>query len=550
MEETVDLPLENPPDAARLIFGLRDTGYSFNTAAADIIDNSIAANASEVHVRIELFADGRKTVMFGDNGDGMNEDKLHAAMRYGAQARQNLASLGKFGLGLKTASSSVCLRFTVISRSNPDAPLAKLAWDLDHVEKTDRWEMVRDEITDDDLEAFEELCGDSGTLVVWQKCDRILPKEYRVAGGIHEQNAIKKLAEDLSAHAALIYYRFLDPNDDRERNVRITVNGEGVEAWNPFFEAKSEQVFDTEQQTIEMEKEDGSIGSAHIRAWILPHSGDLTKEENQEARISNDRQGFYILREGRVIQEGGWLGMYGREPHLSLLRVEFDFRHDLDDAFKVDVKKSRIHFDPGLEDYLKKALAPVRREAGNRYRRTSEKQAAKNKVNHKGSNNNIARTPSTKKPGVTSADPNTSTGVVSNNHGVGITIKAPVQNGVDPDSIHVAAVDDIKSGHLYEPTLRSTGDSGHVPAVRISRDHDFYQKIYQRANGSGFAVQGMDLLLWAFAVAEQNNTNEELDSVFEDLREEVSGNLRKLLRDLEVPDADELGEASDEEGDD
>jgi len=550
MEETVDLPLENPPDAARLIFGLRDTGYSFNTAAADIIDNSIAANASEVHVRIELFADGRKTVMFGDNGDGMDEDKLHAAMRYGAQARQNLASLGKFGLGLKTASSSVCLRFTVISRSNPDAPLAKLAWDLDHVEKIDRWEMVRDEISDDDLEAFEELCGDSGTLVVWQKCDRILPKEYRVAGGIHEQNAIRKLAEDLSAHAALIYYRFLDPNDDRERNVTITVNGEGVEAWNPFFEAKSEQVFDTEQQTIEMEKEDGSIGNAHIRAWILPHSGDLTKEENQEARISNDRQGFYILREGRVIQEGGWLGMYGREPHLSLLRVEFDFRHDLDDAFKVDVKKSRIHFDPGLEDYLKKALAPVRREAGNRYRRTSEKQAAKNKVNHKGSNNNIARTPSTKKPGVTSADPNTSTGVVSNNHGVGITIKAPVQNGVNPDSIHVEAVDDIKSGHLYEPTLRSAGDSGHVPAVRISRDHDFYQKIYQRANGSGFAVQGMDLLLWAFAVAEQNNTNEELDSVFEDLREEVSGNLRKLLRGLEVPDADELGDASDEEGDD
>ena len=550
MDKAVNLPLENPPDAARLIYGLRDTGYSFNTAAADIIDNSIAANASEVNVQIELFADGRKTVMFGDNGDGMDENHLHAAMRYGAQARQNLASLGKFGLGLKTASSSVCLRFTVISRSDPDSPLAKLAWDLEHVEKIDRWEMVRDDISADDEEAFEELCGDRGTLVIWQKCDRILPKEYRVAGGTHEQNAIKKLAEDLSAHAALIYYRFLDRDDSRERNVTITVNGERLEAWNPFFEDRSEQVFDAEQQTIEMEKEDGSTGKAQIRAWILPHSGDLSKEENQEARISNDRQGFYILREGRVIQQGGWLGMYGREPHLSLLRIEFDFRHDLDDAFKVDVKKSRIHFDPGLEDYLKKVLAPVRREAGNRYRRTNEKQAAKNKVNHKVSNNNIARTPSTKKPGVTSADPNTSTGVVSNNHGVGITIKAPVQNGVDPDSIHVEAVDDIKSGHLYEPTLRSTGDSGYVPAVRISRDHDFYQKIYQRARGSGFTVQGMDLLLWAFAVAEQNNTNEELDSVFEDLREEISGNLRKLLRDLDVPDADELGDALDEGNDD
>ena len=550
MDKAVNLSLENPPDAARLIFGLRDTGYSFNTAAADIIDNSIAANATEVNIRIDLLADGRKTVMFGDNGDGMDESRLHAAMRYGAQARENLASLGKFGLGLKTASSSVCLRFTVISRIDSDAPLAKLAWDLEHVERIDRWEMVRDPISVDDEEAFEELCGDHGTLVIWQKCDRILHKEYQVPGGVHERNAIQKLAEDLNAHAALIYYRFLDHDDERESNVSIMVNGECVEAWNPFFEKKSEQVFGAEQQTIEMEKEDGSTGKAQIRAWLLPHSGDLTKEENHEARISNDRQGFYILREGRVIQEGGWLGMYGREPHLSLLRIEFDFRHDLDDAFKVDVKKSRIHFDPGLENYLKNVLAPVRREAANRYRRTNQKRVAKNIVNHKGSNISISRTPSTKKPGITSADPDTDTGVVTNNHGTGITIKSPVQNGVDPGSIHVEAVDDIKSGHLYEPTLRSTGDSRYVPAVRISRDHDFYKKIYLRASGSGFSVQGMDLLLWAFAVAEQNNTNEELDPVFEELREEVSGNLRRLLRNLELPDDGELGDVLDEGNDD
>jgi hypothetical protein len=547
MTEAASLSLSNPPDAARLIFGLRDTGYSFNTAAADIIDNSIAANATEVHVRIDMSEDGRKTVMFGDNGDGMDEAGLHAAMRYGAQARQNLASLGKFGLGLKTASSSVCLRFTTISRKYSAAPLAKLAWDLEHVQKIDKWEMVRDEVSADEYDMFEELCGERGTLVIWEKCDRILSKEYVIAGGAHEQAAVKRLAENLFEHVAVIYYRFLDSNDERERNVVITIDGNTVGAWNPFFEEKSEQVLTGTSQTIEMEKEDGSVGIANIRAWILPHRNDLTKEENEQAKISNDRQGFYILREGRVIQQGGWLGMYGREPHSSLLRIEFDFRHDLDEAFKVDVKKSRIHFDPALEEHLKKQLQPVRREAQNRYRRTSEKQAAKNSIDHKSSNNNIAGTPSAKKPGVTSVDPKTGTGVVANNHGPSITIKAPVQNDVDAESIHVEAVDDINSGALYEPTLRSTGDSGHVAAVRINRHHDFYQKIYQRARKSGFAVQGMDLLLWAFAVAEQNNTNEELDTVFEDLREEVSGNLRKLLRDLDVPDAEELGAVTDDD---
>lgn len=547
MTESTSLPLHNPPDAARLIFGLRDTGYSFNTAAADIIDNSIAADATEVHVRIEMSEDGRKTVMFGDNGDGMDEAGLHAAMRYGAQARQNLASLGKFGLGLKTASSSVCLRFTIISRKNLKAPLAKLAWDLEHVQNIDKWDMVRDEVSSDDYDMFEELCGESGTLVIWEKCDRILSREYAIPGGAHEQAAVKRLAERLVEHVALIYYRFLDPLDERESNVIITVNGNAVESWNPFFEKRSEQVLTGKSQVIEMVKEDGSVGTANIRAWILPHRGDLTKEEADYAKISNDRQGFYILREGRVIQQGGWLGMYGREPHSSLLRVEFEFQHDLDEAFKVDVKKSRIHFDPGLEEYLRKQLQPVRREAVNRYRRTSEKQAAKNNVDHKSSNNSIAGTPSAKKPGVTSVDPKNGTGVVANNHGASITIKVPVQNGVDAESIHVEAVDDINSGALYEPTLRSTGDSGHVAAVRINRHHDFYQKIYQRARKSGYAVQGMDLLLWAFAVAEQNNTNEELDKVFEDLRDEVSGNLRKLLRDLDVPDADELNEAMDDD---
>ena len=138
--------LTNQPDATRLIYGLRDTGYSFNTAAADIIDNSIAANATEVNVILELRPDGRKFVCFGDNGDGMDAAGLFAAMRYGAPARQNLASLGKFGLGLKTASTSVCLRLTVVSRKDPEQPLAKLAWDLEYVESENEWVMLREPV--------------------------------------------------------------------------------------------------------------------------------------------------------------------------------------------------------------------------------------------------------------------------------------------------------------------------------------------------------------------------------------------------------------------
>lgn len=540
--------LTNQPDATRLIYGLRDTGYNFNTAAADIIDNSIAADATEVNVVLELRTDGRKFVCFGDDGNGMDEDTLFAAMRYGAPARKNLASLGKFGLGLKTASTSVCLRLTVISRTDPSAPYAKLAWDLEHVEKENEWTMLREPVTADEEEWFEELCGTKGTLVIWSKCDRLLSKEYEEPGGSQEQSAIRRLSERLREHVALIYYRFLDPSDTRERNVTIRVDGIEVEPWNPFFPARSQQVLTEDEQKLEIEMEDGSVETAILRAWILPHQRDLDPAERKQARITNRGQGFYIHREGRVIQQGGWLGVFGAaEPHTSLLRVEFDFTHTLDHAFKVDVKKSRILFDPALEDELKRRLQPSYREAGNRYRRREGQASVERGIDHGSANKAIQNAPMTKKPSVENVDPASGTAMLSNNRGPNIRLRVPVDTAADARTVHVEAVESITSGHLWEPAMRSAVGSGFVPAVRINKHHDFYQKIYQRAVGSGYTIEGMDLLLWAFAIAEQNNTNAELEAIFEDIREEVSSNLKRLLREVPMPADDEMIEAPAEE---
>lgn len=541
--------LINQPDAPRLIYGLRDTGYSFNTAAADIIDNSIAANATEVNVRIELAEDGRKFVCFGDNGDGMDDVALFAAMRYGAPARANLASLGKFGLGLKTASSSVCLKFAVISRKSAGAEFTKLAWDLEHVEKENQWEMLREEISADEHELFEELCGDKGTLVSWSKCDRLLSKEYDDPGGAREQAAIRRLGERLIEHVALIYHRFLDPDDKRERHVSITVNGEMVAAWNPFYPSQAEQVLSPAQQKLEIELEDGSVETATIKAWILPHRRELSKDEQKIANITNRGQGFYIHREGRVIQQGGWLGVFGAvEPHTSLLRVEFDFSHKLDEAFKVDVKKSKILFDPALEEALKTLLQPTYREAGNRYRRKEKSTAVERGIDHGSANRVIDSTPSTKKPDVESADPGQKTATINNNRGPNIKLKVHVDTNVSPSRVHVEAVESITSGDLWEPAMRSDTESGFVSGVRINKHHDFYLKIYQRAAASGYAVEGMDLLLWAFAVAENNNSSPELEPIFEDIRNEISTNLKKLLRDVPLPDDEDITESENEEG--
>ena len=525
----------NEPDPSRLIHGLRDTGYDFYTAAADIIDNSIAAGANNININIELTRDGRKFVFFGDDGHGMDAAGLHNAMRYGAKVREDLASLGKFGLGLKTASSSVCLKYSVISRTSAANPLLKLTWDLEHVTSTNAWEMLDGPVSEDEKDVFEELCGEKGTLVVWSRCDRLLSKAYDEPGGTREQAAIKHRRSKLIEHCALIFHKFLNPEEEAHRTINISVNGVKVEHWNPFYPEKSEQVLPEKSTTLPIQLEDGSIHNAIVKAWILPHSKDMTKEENAKlAKISNRGQGFYIHREGRIIHYGGYLGIWrSDDPHWSLLRVEFDFNHQLDEAFRVDVKKSRILLDPALEEALEVLLGPAHKEADRRYRR---KQAAKvsGGVSHGDANKTISETKNTSQATVESVDENAGVAVVSNNKGRSIKILTPVESNVNPEKLFVNPVDGLPSGALWEPCLTSATDENYSTGVHLNKQHDFYTKIYSQVK-TGISIEGLDLLLWALAAAEHKNKDPELENMWEDIRDEVSANLKKLLRSIDLP---------------
>ena len=536
--------LINTPDASRLIFGLRDTGYDFPMAVADIVDNSIAADATEVSVDVELKSDGRKFVYFADNGHGMDYPALKDAMRYGAKERENLASLGKFGLGLKTASSSVCRAFTLISRKSPTDQLRKLTWDLDHVERTGQWEMLQEDVTSDESSRFDEYCGDHGTLLIWSRCDRLLKQQYD-AGSSGEKQAVNRLSKALSAHLGLVYYRFLDASDNRSKTIKLFVNGKELEGWNPFFPERAEQVIGSEHESVEVELSTGEVGSAHVKAWILPHKDDCDEKEREQANIQNKRQGFYVFRENRLIHEGGWLGIEGwgtMEPHLSLLRVEFDFDHVLDEAFMVDVKKSRILLDSELKSYLKLLLNPIRREADQRYRKRHTKSLISKNIDHTGSNKTVSQTPNTRKADIVEVDPTTSSATVNNSSGNKIRLKLPSKPDVNPENLYVEASKEMMGGELWEPVLRSSEGAGFKTGVAINTNHDFYQKIYLRAKNNGYSVQGMDLLLWALSAAEVNYSDEKMQRVFEDLREEVSSNLKKLLRDVELPDEADLAD--------
>ena len=163
------------PDPARVMEGLRDTGYDFNTAMADIVDNSIAADATIIKVKVDLNPSGNINIYVADNGCGMDFEGLKNAMRYGSTERVDPSSLGKFGLGLKTASTAFCRSLSLLSKDKKDADYHKVQWDLDEICKINKWQLLQPPIEQDEIDLLEETThGESGTLVIWHKVDNII----------------------------------------------------------------------------------------------------------------------------------------------------------------------------------------------------------------------------------------------------------------------------------------------------------------------------------------------------------------------------------------
>ncbi len=177
------------PSAARLVESLRDTGYSEKAAFADIVDNSIAANATKISIELQYLM-GEFRVIITDNGEGMTDAELKNAMRYGSDKRPNPKSLGKFGMGLKTASTAFCRRLVVLSRK--EGYNVGRSWDLDTICKKDKWELETPDHDDyyEDFESLEAFAGDAGTMIIWEKIDRLV-----------KQGSDKQVVKQINGHA-------------------------------------------------------------------------------------------------------------------------------------------------------------------------------------------------------------------------------------------------------------------------------------------------------------------------------------------------------------
>lgn len=329
--------------AKALLTGLRAIGYSFSSAVADIIDNSISANANEIRV----FSDPLATVPFFcivDNGCGMSSSELDNAMLPGSDRSEKAdgeKELGRFGLGLKSASLSQCREFIVASKKY--GKIRAMSFDLDVIEAENR--LMLKKLSSEEIMALPYInCieeYDSGTIVIWTKFDKIesLAKNF--------EDSFRRLVSDAKKHTELVFHRFY-------KQIAIYYHGKRIEKRDPFL-------LDSVGRQQTGRKTEITVDNSNITVipYTLPFANSLTPDE--KALLGNpksiyDGQGFYLYRNKRLISWGSWMHMGIRSELNKLARIQVDIPSSLDDVWMLDVKKSSAKIPDKIKDMIKMAV--------------------------------------------------------------------------------------------------------------------------------------------------------------------------------------------------
>lgn len=329
-----------------LIESMRDIGYTLETALADLIDNSISSMASTVHL---LASTDPERIGILDDGEGMTEEQLLEAMRPGSQnplEERAATDLGRFGLGLKTASFSQCRKLTVVTRR--DGKTSAAQWDLDHVATTDHWLVC---IPDDPLAVpWADRLGFAGTLIVWENIDRISP-----AGSVGEAQSFVRRLDEAREHLELVFHRFL-AHEPGGRRIRLLLNQRPLEPFDPFQSNHPATIRDP----VEVIRFGGK--QVTIQTFTLPHRQKVTQREwekyaGRAGYVKN--QGFYVYRERRLIIHGTWFGLARQTELTKLALVRIDIPNNMDAEWKVDVRKASVQPPYRVRDRLRRIIETI-----------------------------------------------------------------------------------------------------------------------------------------------------------------------------------------------
>ncbi len=335
--------LLNMPPAKSLIFGIRSIGYHFVTAVADIIDNSVSAYATEIDIYSNP-EENNAYFCFLDNGCGMNQEELRNAMKMGSDREGKVDSqqeLGRFGLGLKSASFSQCKKLTVVSKQNDE--INGLIFDLNLIGEKNQWLLLKlDKEMISTLPLIEKLESlPAGTLVIWQEFDKIeqLSKQF--------EKSFRALVAESKKHVEFVFHRF-------SSRIQFRFNEQVIERRDPFLTDSLGRQQTGRRTELKVDGE-----KITITPYTLPFANTLTLEEKKllgNPKSIYDEQGFYLYRNQRLISWGSWLRMGIKSELNKLARVKVDIPSSLDAMWMLDVKKSSAKIPDKLKDQIRASV--------------------------------------------------------------------------------------------------------------------------------------------------------------------------------------------------
>ena len=387
--------LKTNPGAKRLMESLRNMGYDYSTAIADLVDNSVTAGASEIYIEINPKQFARAdmipkqeyrpaSIIIADNGKGMSREELHEAMRFGTFQEYSSGDLGKFGLGLKTASLSQARVLTVFSKAKSGSGIRPrphyMRWDLDHIYETDDWNLLIPE--ENELQPWEvqalnhDISKENGTVILLTNLEGQLSL-LSSSDDREREKYLARVIDDVSKHLRMVFHRFMQGNVPGHRKLNIYICGTLLEPWDPFCRSEKTTELDILRIPVILTEEDSSKIEklVTVSPYILPREEEFSSyaawKDASGPKNWNQQQGLYFYRNNRLIQAGGWSYLRAIDEHTKLLRVAIDFPSELDRTFTINITKMRAGIPADIREEISNNVSTWIKLARTRYDNSS-----------------------------------------------------------------------------------------------------------------------------------------------------------------------------------
>ena len=502
---------ENTPNASKLMESLRFSGYPNNTALADLVDNSIDANATKVKVSIDVDVANGWSILIADDGIGMDEAILSQALRLGSNTNRNVESdLGRFGMGLVTASISLARRLEVYTKTEDGNYLTGIM-DLDHMMKTNSFTLYRESSSPEEIQfAKKHGVETHGTILVLRNCDRISKKEAR------------EFVDSLRKDFGEIYRYFIGAGK------KLSINGEMVNVVDPMWQNGEEvkeygsasELYSDEQYEVKFE-DSGKTDRIRIKVFILPQLDPVLM---RKLKIGIKNQGFYVLRNFRQIAKAVDLGLWEKHNDLNRVRVELLFSGNLDSVMGVNYSKHSVELAQTVLDKVQNEIMPQITTLRNRFKKEHIRKESGD-ISYSEAEKIIAQ----KSKLLDKAAPvhdQIETGKTKGRTRKPGEQKEPARRG-RPSLDGIARFEDHSfgvSGPVFEVEKQ-----GRVTIIQWNIDHPFYQRFLVEYKEDKDLLNAVSFLAYSIGEAKLKYSNEETYEMLENIISTFSTNLRVLL---------------------